>query len=116
MIELRLVDDNAEQLASLVRWLRDDDDMRAAATITAARNVGEPGQMGSALEVVNVLLSNAIALGSLVVAVAAWRGSRQKPPTVRILDGENVVEVRSLSEADVRVVVYEPTRSRTPDQ
>lgn len=47
--------------------------------------------MGSTLEVVNVVLSNAIAFSSLLVAIASWRSSRPKPTKIKV--ERNGVEV-----------------------
>ncbi|CAM5644260.1 hypothetical protein SPURM210S_04373 [Streptomyces purpurascens] len=64
--------------------------------------------MGVPLEVVNVVLSNSIALGSLVTTLVAWRSSRPSPPpAVRIevngvpvtMDTDDPEVIRSLIEA-----------------
>src|SRR6185295_1181072 len=39
------------------------------------------------------VVSNGIALGGLLVAVASWRGSRPRPPRVRIRHRDTVVEL-----------------------
>jgi hypothetical protein len=76
--------DGAE-LTSLYRWLRDDPDVRRDAKLTAVSTPAQRGDMGGALELVNVVLSNSIALSSLVVAVASWIGSRRtSSPVVRL--------------------------------
>ncbi|GAA4237164.1 hypothetical protein GCM10022254_48530 [Actinomadura meridiana] len=68
--------DEAE-LRSLYRWLTDDPDVRRQAKVTAVDAPTQRGDMGPTLELVNVVLSNSIALSSLVVAVASWIGSRR---------------------------------------
>ena len=76
------------EITSLYRWLAQDPDVRrdAKVTIVPAPAPPQPGEMSCALEVVNVVLGNAIALSSLVVAVASWIGSRKSAssPVVRI--------------------------------
>lgn len=76
------------EITSLYRWLAQDPDVRrdAKVTIVPAPASPQPGGMSCALEVVNVVLGNAIALSSLVVAVASWIGSRKSAssPVVRI--------------------------------
>lgn len=76
------------EITSLYRWLAQDPDVRrdAKVTIVPAPAPPQPGGMSCALEVVNVVLGNAIALSSLVVAVASWIGSRKSAssPVVRI--------------------------------
>jgi hypothetical protein len=39
--------------------------------------------MVGALDVIDVVLSNGVAVGSLLVAVASWRRSRPRPPVIR---------------------------------
>ncbi|GAA0903511.1 effector-associated constant component EACC1 [Virgisporangium aurantiacum] len=102
-IRLRLDDTDADLFPSLYRWLRDDEVAREA-TITLARQ-HRPTEMGSAVEFVDVLLSNGIALSSLLVALAAWRGSRPRPPAVRIELGDTVVLLRDDSSDNVRRIV-----------
>lgn len=73
------------ELTSLYRWVSQDPDVRRDAKVTGVPAQAQPGDMGGALELVNVVLSNSIALSSLVVAVASWIGSRRaSPPAVRI--------------------------------
>lgn len=87
----------------LYRWLTDDPDVRRDATLSFAS--GQPGDMGGALEVINVVLSNTIALSSLVLAIATWRGSRRNSPTVEIeRDGVRVMINEDSPEAIQRVL------------
>ena len=69
---------------SLYRWLIADPELSGLARIAVVPTQSRPGHMGEALEVVNVVLSNTIALSSLLVAVSGWRGSRARPPEVRL--------------------------------
>jgi hypothetical protein len=81
------------EITSLYRWLAQDPDVRRDAKVTIVPAPSRPGGMSGGLEVVNVVLSNTIALSSLVVAVASWIGSRRAPsrPVVRIeRDGVSV--------------------------
>lgn len=61
--------------------------------------------MGDALEVVNVVLANSIALGSLVTAVVAWRGSRARAPQVRLERNGVVVTVQDSSPETVERIL-----------
>lgn len=71
-------------LTSLFRWLAQDPDVRRDAEVAIGSSAGRPGDMGGALEVLNIVLSNSIALGSLIVAVGSWLGSRAKGTAVHI--------------------------------
>ncbi|MFI9813298.1 effector-associated constant component EACC1 [Saccharothrix variisporea] len=60
-----------------------DPEVLRGATVSIPED-GEPGGMGGTLEVVNVVLSNAISFSSLLVAIASWRNSRPRPPRVEV--------------------------------
>ncbi|MET7421429.1 hypothetical protein [Dactylosporangium sp. NPDC005555] len=91
-MDIRVEVDDEESLRQLYRWLRDDEiyrTVRVSLTPAAPR----PGEMGAALEVVNAVVSNGIALGGLLLAVVTWRGTRPRPPRVRIVRGDVTVEL-----------------------
>jgi hypothetical protein len=72
---------------ALLRWLHDERSLRGQARVfMGGTQPPSPGGMGGfPLEVVNVVLSNSIALGSLLTTLVAWRSSRPSPPpAVRI--------------------------------
>jgi hypothetical protein len=75
-------------------WLLRDDDMRAA-EVTRPPGEGH-GHMG-VLEVVDVVLSNAIALGTLVATYASWRKARPNGPTVTFTVGDVTVSATDAS-------------------
>ncbi|WP_229711693.1 effector-associated constant component EACC1 [Streptomyces daqingensis] len=89
--------DHAGNASSLYRWLVADAELRGLTEMTVTSAESRQGDMGGALEVVNVVLSNTIALSSLLVSVAAWRGSRPRPPEVRIERNGATVTVRDAS-------------------
>ncbi|WP_162906993.1 effector-associated constant component EACC1 [Allorhizocola rhizosphaerae] len=75
-------------LQDLYRWLRADADVMRAGDVTArARHTG--GTMG-ALEVVDIVLTHAIALSSVLVAYASWRTARPKAPTITFKNDKGI--------------------------
>ncbi|MFD0427204.1 hypothetical protein ACFQ60_00900 [Streptomyces zhihengii] len=74
-----------------------DPELRGLAEITVVPSQTRPGHMGDALEIVNVVLSNTIALSSLLVAAATWRGTRPRPTEVRLERDGVIVTVRDPS-------------------
>ncbi len=66
---------------ALLTWLRGDPALARTADVSAAPPPA--GGMG-ALEVVDIVLTHAAALGSLAVSVATWIGTRPQPPAVTI--------------------------------
>lgn len=103
------VDDDA--LLPLYRWLAEDPDVRRDTTLSLS---GEqrPDEMSGALEVINVVLSNTIAFSSLVVAVAAWRGSRVGAPPVEIEKDGVRVTINDDSPETIRRVVAALSKER----
>lgn len=48
-------------------------------------------RMGFPAEAITAILGNAVALGSLITAIAAWRGSRAEKPVIRVKRGDESV-------------------------
>lgn len=70
-------------LQSLHDWLRRSPDLEVSA-------VASPAHQGAA-EIVNIVLSNTIALGSFLVSLRAWLATRPaKPPITFEVDGVKV--------------------------
>ncbi|MFF2149538.1 hypothetical protein [Kitasatospora sp. NPDC058190] len=93
----------------LLRWLRKDP---VAAEAMLSVLPAEPGQseMGVA-DVIQAVVSDGSALGSLIVSVAAWRDARRQGrdrsavPTVRIQCGAATVELTTADPAEVRRIL-----------
>jgi hypothetical protein len=96
--------ESADSARSLYRWLVGDPELRGHAEVTAPAQT-KPGHMGGVLDVVDVVLSNTIALSGLVVSVATWRGARPRPPRVRLeRDGVQVSVEGASPEAIAQVL------------
>ncbi|MDI1454372.1 MULTISPECIES: hypothetical protein [unclassified Streptomyces] len=99
------IDDGAGD--ELIRWLSVDPQTRrfAARTVPAAAEPGS-GTMGTAFDVLNLVLPNAIALSSLMVSIASFRDQRRRStgtaPTVSVDHAGNVVIVDGDSAAVVQ--------------
>ncbi|MFJ8051110.1 hypothetical protein [Streptomyces luteogriseus] len=102
-VDVRVGEDEAE-LRSLFRWLSADDELRSA-RIGLPGTGTAPGEMGSALDVVEVVLDNVWSAASLVVAVAAWRQSRPHTNRTTLRVGQTEVEITGDDEEQVRRVV-----------
>lgn len=109
-----LVGDGTDHQAtnSLYRWLcRDDDLGRGDSQITRANPI-PPGGLGG-LEMINVVLSNSIALGALIVAVAGWRASRPRGPVVRLRHNGVFIDIEG-TPAEIRRIVDALTPAEPP--
>lgn len=89
-LALRIVDDHTEaEVLALRSWLLRAEELGGQAVVGGTGPRAD--EMGEGLELISVVLSNSIALGSLVTSIAAWRGSRPGTPRVRIeIDGATV--------------------------
>ncbi|MFG2092992.1 hypothetical protein [Streptomyces sp. NPDC048612] len=104
----------AEGAVSLYRWLAAEPELRGQARMSLEAEQAEPGHMGGALDLVNVVLSNGIALGSLITAVATWRESRPRAPQIRLERDGVVVTVQDASPEEIERVLRVWNESGAP--
>lgn len=102
-MDISLEVDDEESLRMLYRWLRDDE-IRRTVPVTLLPTPPRPGEMGAAFDIITAVVNNGIALGGLLVAVASWRGSRPRPPRVRIRHRDTVVELDGSPDEIRRIV------------
>ncbi|MEV5338251.1 hypothetical protein AB0K93_07145 [Streptomyces sp. NPDC052676] len=102
-VEVRVGAESAE-LRSLYRWLRADEELRSA-RISLSGTGAAPGEMGSALDVIEVLLDNTWSAASLAVAVMAWRQTRPGPGRATLRVGQTEIEISGADEEQVRRLV-----------
>ncbi|MFI6981434.1 hypothetical protein ACIBSV_22955 [Embleya sp. NPDC050154] len=105
LVQVRVVGDEGAEVAALQRWLAMDPDVRGG-TVTSYAEDDTTGAMGTTLDVVNIVLSNGIALGGLMTAIAGWRRSRAPMsgpggPDIVIRRGEVEVVLTGATEADI---------------
>ncbi|MFI5495161.1 hypothetical protein [Actinoplanes sp. NPDC051859] len=87
---------------ALYSWLRADSALLRTADVDTGP--AAPGSMG-ALEVVEVVVGQLAALGSLAVSVAAWLDSRREPPAVTITRADGAtLTIGSGVEVDAAVI------------
>ncbi|MFJ7206618.1 hypothetical protein ACIQWR_24190 [Streptomyces sp. NPDC098789] len=72
------------ELRSLARWLRDDDAIRSTALVKLTQAPPRPGEMGTAFDVVQLVVDSGFQLGNLALAYAAWRGTRPRSAVVTV--------------------------------
>ena len=89
MTLVRVAAEGGGEADALFHWLRADAELARCAVIESGP--AHPGQMG-ALEIINVVLSQATALSGLAVAVSTWRRTRPTSPAVTITrtDGQTL--------------------------
>ncbi|MDQ0794980.1 hypothetical protein [Streptomyces sp. B1I3] len=81
VIEGRFV---GEDLRRLTQWLRDDELVGDEADVVLSSAPSSPGDMGAAFDAIQLTVDSGFQVANLVLAIAVWRSSRSKPPTVAI--------------------------------
>ncbi|MFF2308177.1 hypothetical protein ACFVVP_37435 [Streptomyces sp. NPDC058128] len=89
-LEVRVQSD-AKELRSLQGWLRSDPDVRRTAATEVQGSAPRPGEMGSALDVLQLVTGNGWSAASFVLALVAWRQTRPQRPRVEIHRGDTVI-------------------------
>lgn len=86
------------QGADLLAWLTSDPAVARTAKMSLAPSSGQ-GEMGISFDILNFLVTNSIALGSLVTAIASFRDSckrsKGEAPPVSIAHQNIVVQVEN---------------------
>ncbi|WP_327692423.1 effector-associated constant component EACC1 [Streptomyces sp. NBC_00459] len=91
----------AGELRSLQGWLRADPGVRRSAVVEVRGSVPGPGEMGTVLDVLELVTGNGWSAASFVLAVAAWRQSRPDRPRVEIRRGATVIVLTDCSEEEL---------------
>ncbi|MFG3111813.1 effector-associated constant component EACC1 [Streptomyces tendae] len=61
-----------------------------------------PGEMGAALDVLQLVTGNGWSAASFVLAVAAWRQTRPQWPRVEIRRGDTVISLTDCSDQEIQ--------------
>ncbi|MEU5283996.1 hypothetical protein AB0G97_08255 [Streptomyces sp. NPDC020755] len=103
LLEVRV--ESAGDLRSLRGWLRSDPEVRGSATIGVQGTAPRPGEMGTALDVLQLVTGNGWSAASFVLALVAWRRSRPRQPRLEIHRGDTVFVLTGGSDAEIERVV-----------
>ncbi|MFF5932075.1 hypothetical protein [Streptomyces sp. NPDC012508] len=102
-LEVR-VESGAGELRSLQGWLRSDPDVRRTAVTDIRGNTPRPGEMGAALDVLQLVTGNGWSAASFVLALVAWRQSRPQRSRVEIHRGDTVMILTDCSPEEIERV------------
>ncbi|MFD7232149.1 hypothetical protein [Streptomyces sp. NPDC059881] len=91
----------AGELRSLQGWLRSDPDMRRSSAAEMRGGVPRPGEMGTALDVLQLVTGNGWSAASFVLALVAWRQTRPQRPRVEIRRGDTVIVLTDCSAGEI---------------
>lgn len=89
-VALQFAGDSAEDhVRSLYEWLLLDRTVRREARVEmASSSVPVPGQQGTVLDLVSLVLGSGISAASLGVSIASWRATRPQEPTITVERGD----------------------------
>ncbi|MER5931432.1 hypothetical protein [Streptomyces sp. NPDC002054] len=93
-----------DELRSLLRWLNEDDTVRAhtrGRLAGAAELDGMDGRpMGTGLDLLQLAVGSGLSTGSLVFAVLQWQASRRRPPALTVRRGAYEVTLTGAEATD----------------
>ena len=95
------VESTVGELRSLQGWLRADPEVRRSAAGEVRGGVPGPGDMGTALDVLQLVTGNGWSVASFVLAVVAWRQTRPQRPRVEIRRGDTVIVLTDCSDEEI---------------
>lgn len=95
----------AGELRSLQGWLRADPVVRRSVVVGVRAAAPGPGEMGTVIDVLELVTGNGWSAASFVLAVAAWRQSRPQRPRVEIRRGQTVIVLAEGSEEEIERAV-----------
>ncbi len=76
--------DSDRELASLYGWLEDEQEIRQHARISMLPVKPDPAEMGTAFDVIQLVVDSGFQAANLALAYAAWRATRPARPQVTI--------------------------------
>ncbi|MER8197566.1 hypothetical protein ABTY00_26855 [Streptomyces microflavus] len=108
-------DSDDDLLRSFAQWLEEEQEIRRHAVITWPAAVPGAGDMGGALEVVQLVLDSSFQLAALALAYTTWRSTRSDAPVVTVSRGGVRITLDSSDPEVVARLVRELEEAR-PEQ
>lgn len=108
-------DSHDDLLRSFAQWLEEEQEIRRHAVITWPAAVPGAGDMGGALEVVQLVLDSSFQLAALALAYTTWRSTRSDAPAVTVSRGGVRITLDSSDPEVVARLVRELEEAR-PEQ
>jgi hypothetical protein len=92
-VRVRVADGAADESRSLRSWLRDEPEVRRHGEPATPADDTAPGQMGTGIEVLSLVLGSGLSAAQLVMSIIMWRAARGQPIRVIIERGNREVTV-----------------------
>ncbi|MEU9998950.1 hypothetical protein [Streptomyces sp. NPDC050848] len=111
--------DPEDELRSLLRWLKADDEVGPSAHgVLAGSAPPHPEHMGTLLDIISLTVASGLSATQLAVAIGQWRTTRRRTPDVTLRRGDTEVTVTGADAGTVRALaelMAEPGREERPD-
>ncbi|MFE7129456.1 hypothetical protein ACFVIM_01190 [Streptomyces sp. NPDC057638] len=103
------------ELRSLQGWLRSDPEVRRSATVGVRGSTPCPGEMGAAMDVLQLVTGNGWSAASFVLALVTWRQTRPQRPRLEIRRGDTVFVLTESSNEEIEQVIQALNADRDED-
>ncbi|MGC9665685.1 effector-associated constant component EACC1 [Planosporangium sp. 12N6] len=81
-VRVRVAGGSVDEYRSLLSWLRDEPEVRRHGQLTAVAGDTGAGQMGTALDVLTLVVGSGLSAAQLAFSIIMWRASRDQPVRV----------------------------------
>jgi hypothetical protein len=98
-------DDSEQELRSFNDWLTDDPHIRRCARVSLTGPLPGPGEMGSALDVIQLVIDDGFQAASLALAYVSWRSTRPTKPSVTIEHGDAKIVLSDVDPETIEQVI-----------
>lgn len=117
VLSVRIAGSSSDEDAfqSFARWLEEEPEIRRHAVITWRAAVPDAGDMGGALEVVQLVLDSGFQLANFALAYTAWRSTRSDAPAVTVSRGGVSITLGS-GDAEVVARLVRELEEAQPEQ
>ncbi|WP_440086165.1 effector-associated constant component EACC1 [Streptosporangium sp. LJ11] len=94
-----------KELQSFYNWLRNDEDIRQHARVSLRWSPPQESEMGTALEAIELVLSNSFEVANLTLAYLAWRHTRREKSKVTFKRGDFEITIEGDDEEKMKKII-----------
>ncbi len=114
MLTLTLESDTDEDISALYRWLLDDDTVRRTASLELSESTQQPGAMGGAFDIINLVVTSGFSAANLAIAFATWKEAHAKVAKLVLRNGEKSTVIEGASQAEIASILEILSDGKSP--